>query len=196
MMFWGNKDTSVSFCEDKYTKSKYIAEYYNTFSGISYCLVGYYFFNKQITDIGIILYLLGVGTCLLHATQRYYGQWLDECSMLTLCFFIIKRIRKKKRQNTSMSILGAILFSYFYFENFFCYFLFLFVGLLVYIYFIAKEIERNKKYFDIYLKVLIFSSVCWLLDQLLCSYVKDYYLHALWHIGTSVSIFFGINSIL
>ena len=73
-MFWGNKDTSVTFCEDKYVKSSYIAEYYNTLSGISYSLVGLYFYNKNITDIGVILIILGIGTCILHATQRYYGQ--------------------------------------------------------------------------------------------------------------------------
>ena len=196
MLFWGDKDTSVSFCEDKYTKSKYIAEYYNTFSGLSYCLVGYYFYNKQIKDIGLILYLLGVGTCMLHATQRYYGQWLDECSMLTMCFLIIKRLRKKKNKETWNSILCIILVTYFYFEHIFCYFLIMFVGLLIYIYYIAKKINMNKIYFDIYLKVFIFSAVCWALDQVLCDYVKQYYLHAVWHIGTSVAIFFGVNSIL
>ena len=50
-MFWGDKDTSISFCEDKYVNSKYIAEYYNTYSGLSYCLVGLYFYNNKIKDI-------------------------------------------------------------------------------------------------------------------------------------------------
>ena len=196
MVFWGNKDTSVYFCEDKYTKSKYIAEYYNTFSGISYCLVGYYFYNKQIKDIGIILYLLGVGTCLLHATQRYYGQWLDECSMLTLSFFIIKRLRLKQGKMTKNNILVLMLMIYFYFESIFCYFLLLFISLLIYIYLIAKKMDINKLYFKIYLNVFIISAVCWVLDQVLCDYVKNYYLHAIWHVGTSIAIFFGIKSIL
>lgn len=195
-MFWGSKDTSVTFCEDKYIKSQYIAEYYNTLSGISYSLVGLYFYNKNIKDIGFILFFLGIGTCLLHATQRFYGQWLDECSMLTLCFYTIKRLRLKKNKFTRDNILLVILFSYFYFDNFFGYFLILFSSLLIYIYFIAKELNINRRYFQIYLYVFIFSAVCWALDQVFCNYVKNYYLHAVWHIGTSISIFFGINSIL
>lgn len=195
-MFWGSKDTSVTFCEDKYIKSQYIAEYYNTLSGISYSLVGLYFYNKNIKDIGFILIFLGIGTCLLHATQRFYGQWLDECSMLTLCFYTIKRLRLKKNKTTRDNILLVILFSYFYFESFFGYFLILFSSLLIYIYFIAKELNINKRYFKIYLHVFIFSAVCWALDQVFCNYVKNYYLHAVWHVGTSISIFFGINSIL
>ena len=39
--YWGEYDSSVIFCEDKYTHSPYIAEFYNTISGLSYLLVGY-----------------------------------------------------------------------------------------------------------------------------------------------------------
>ena len=34
--FWGDKDTSISFCEAKYDKVLWIAEYYNTLSSFSY----------------------------------------------------------------------------------------------------------------------------------------------------------------
>ena len=29
-MFWGEPDSSVHFCEDKYATNDYVAEYYNT----------------------------------------------------------------------------------------------------------------------------------------------------------------------
>ena len=195
-MFWGEKDTSVTFCEDKYVNSKYIAEFYNTYSGLSYCLVGLYFYNNKIKDIGVILFLLGIGTCFLHATQRYYGQLLDESCMLTLCFYIIKRLRLKQGKMTKNNILVLMLMTYFYFESIFSYFLLLFISLLIYIYLIVKKMEINKLYFEIYLNVFIISAVCWTLDQVLCEYVKKYYLHAIWHVGTSIAIFFGIKSIL
>ena len=73
-MFWGDKDTSVTFCEETYKNSKYVAEFYNTLSGISYSLVGLYFYKQKMKDIGLILMILGLGTCILHATQRFYGQ--------------------------------------------------------------------------------------------------------------------------
>ena len=37
--------------------------------------------------------MLGIGTALLHGTLRFYGQWLDEISMLILSFYIIKEVR-------------------------------------------------------------------------------------------------------
>ena len=43
-MYWGTPDVSVSFCEDKYVVSNYIAEYYNTMSALSYVIVGLIFF--------------------------------------------------------------------------------------------------------------------------------------------------------
>ena len=44
-MFWGKPDVSVSFCEEKYVVSDYIAEYYNTMSALSYVIVGIYLFT-------------------------------------------------------------------------------------------------------------------------------------------------------
>ena len=36
--FWGDKDTSISFCEQKYDQVFWIAEYYNTLSSFSYII--------------------------------------------------------------------------------------------------------------------------------------------------------------
>ena len=48
MNYWGEKDTSIDFCEAKYDKSVWIAEYYNTMSAISYIIVGFLFFVSGI----------------------------------------------------------------------------------------------------------------------------------------------------
>ena len=88
-MFWGKPDVSISFCEEKYVVSDYIAEYYNTMSALSYVIVGILFYRTRLKELSIIMILLGLGTALLHGTLRFYGQWLDEISMLILSFFII-----------------------------------------------------------------------------------------------------------
>ena len=51
--YWGVKDTSVSFCEEGYKESKYIAEYYNTITGAFYIIVGLPFLNTEINNIAI-----------------------------------------------------------------------------------------------------------------------------------------------
>ena len=48
IMYWGTPDVSVSFCEDKYVVSNYIAEYYNTMSALSYVIVGLIFYRTRL----------------------------------------------------------------------------------------------------------------------------------------------------
>jgi dihydroceramidase len=200
-MFWGKPDVSVSFCEDKYVVSDYIAEYYNTMSALAYVIVGIFFFRTRLKKLSIIMILLGLGTALLHGTLRFYGQWLDETSMLILSFFIIKEIRKERfNKRTNNLYLLALILPYFVFERFFCYFFLVFCSLQIYIYLIAREKIKKYtlKYYLIksYSIILLISGVCWLLDQLFCEYVRNYQLHAVWHAGTALSMLLGLSALL
>ena len=200
-MFWGKPDVSVSFCEDKYVVSDYIAEYYNTMSALSYVIVGILFYRTRLKKLSIIMILLGLGTALLHGTLRFYGQWLDETSMLILSFFIIKEIRKERfNKRTNNLYLLALILPYFVFERFFCYFFLVFCSLQIYIYLIARKdlIIYSLEYYLIksYSIILILSGICWVLDQLFCEYVRDYQLHAVWHAGTALSLLLGLGALL
>lgn len=201
-MYWGNPDVSVYFCEDKYKVSDYVAEYYNTLSAISYILVGLLLYNTKLKEIALSTIMLGVGTGILHCTLRYYGQWLDELSMLTLSFFLIKRLRKYEfKKKTSTLFLFIIVFAYFVFINYFFMFFIIFSGLQVYIYNLSRtaKLFKNKwkrRLIKLYSFIFIISSICWLLDQLMCNYVKNYNLHAIWHIGTSLSLLCGSVTLL
>lgn len=200
-MFWGKPDVSVSFCEDKYVVSDYIAEYYNTMSALSYVIVGILFYRTRLKKLSIIMILLGLGTALLHGTLRFYGQWLDETSMLILSFFIIKEIRKERfNKRTNNLYLLALILPYFVFERFFCYFFLVFCSLQIYIYLIARKnmIVYSLEYYLIrsYSIILLISGVCWMLDQLFCEYVRDYQLHAVWHAGTALSLLLGLGALL
>ena len=115
-MFWGTPDVSVSFCEDKYVVSNYIAEYYNTMSALSYVIVGLFFYNTRLKNLSKIIILLGLGTALLHGTLRFYGQWLDELSMLYLSYQIICRMRYLRNKTTPqwLPILGLITYIFFF----------------------------------------------------------------------------------
>ena len=88
--YWGKPDTTVNFCEAKYATVDWIAEYYNTMSALSYIIVGFLFLFTRIRRLAISVILVGLSTIVMHGTLRYYGQWLDECSMLLLCFDVLK----------------------------------------------------------------------------------------------------------
>ena len=98
--FWGLQDSSITFCEEDYIRSQYIAEYYNTLTAAAYVIIGCLFFNTRFKNISVLVMLMGLGTAILHGTLRYYGQWLDEVAMLLLSFFLIKYLREREQKET------------------------------------------------------------------------------------------------
>ena len=201
MVFWGSKDTTITFCEETYKNSNYIAEYYNSLSGVVYSLVGVYFFNTKFNPMSKTLISLGAGTITLHMTQRWYGQYLDELSMLYLSFQVIEYLRLKQNKQTSK--LWVPLGLSIYLHNYNILFLSMFAACQIYILFYLKKPppmknyeSRVKLYNYLYKFSFIFSFFLWILDHFFCDHVKNYYLHAWWHIGTGVSVFFGLNELI
>lgn len=199
-MFWGPKDTSVSFCENKYEKVEWIAEFYNTITSLFYCVVGIVFYKyfKKLTNIGISLIMVGIGSVLLHMTMKWWGQWFDEISMLALCFYATKSIKK----NIKDYFLIPIIFIYTLLSEYFLYFVMVFTFVQIYLAYEAfKMIKDKKKHLYqrisliIYITSFSMGTICWITDQVFCSHVEFLQLHAWWHFFTSTAAFFGFLSI-
>ena len=192
MNYWGIKDTSVSFCEDSYNKSMYIAEYYNTLSGSFYICVALPFLNTNINHIALCSIALGIGTICLHSTQRYYGQIMDESAMLSLCYLILNQINKHKYPKKILIFILLI-----YIQNYrkFLVFLCIFTLNIFFIIIESRNIKSSRKKFkrNLFLASMSFGTLLWVLDQLYCDYVKQYYLHAYWHYFTSIGIASGFT---
>ena len=192
--YWGNSDTSVDFCEPKYQKSLFIAEYENTLSALAYVIVGFIFilFTK-LQKIGLYIVFLGLATIVMHATLRYYGQWLDEASMLLLSFETIVQIKK----TVPRYIFPIILAFYTYFSDTFMIFGTVFViSQLTIIYLAGRSIDcdswKKQLLIKIYTGLFVISGIFWFLDQLYCDYIYDTFNgHALWHIGTALGMLVG-----
>ena len=92
MSYWGENDTSISFCENKYSEIYWIAEYYNTCSSFLYILAALPFLRGRIKKIGWSCVGVGVGSMMLHGSMRYYGQWVDEISMLLFSYNTLRYI--------------------------------------------------------------------------------------------------------
>lgn len=196
--FWGNSDATVSFCENKYEKYYWIAEYHNTLSSISYIFVGLLFLKTRLKLLGKLLCFVGIGAMLLHATLQHWAQMGDEMSMLALSFYTIKELKPM----TPRHLIFPILISYCLFNQYFSIFLIIFVIMQIIIaYFARNKINnKNKKWLTLYFVCFILGTVCWLLDQL-CNInnsllLKTYQLHAWWHFWTALSIGFGYLALL
>tara|TARA_B100000424_G_C22938132_1_gene499169 strand:- start:2293 stop:2937 length:645 start_codon:yes stop_codon:yes gene_type:complete len=200
--FWGLQDSSISFCEEHYVQSQFIAEYYNTISGLTYSLVGLWFYKTSLSkEIVYSLIILGLSTALFHGTMRYYGQIADELSMLVLSFYLIKEVH----ENLPIQALGFIVSSYFMANDLFSVFFIMFMSLQVYLYLLTDYIikETSKWRGDSVIKLvkrknytLLIGSICWVMDILFCDYIGVSYLHALWHIFTGMSLYYGCEILL
>ena len=186
--FWGEFDSSVIFCEDKYINSPYIAEYYNTISCILYLFIACYFFTTKLKKYGVLISLVGFGTITLHGTLRWYGQWADEMSMLTLMFFYIKDVYYDVKYKYYIVILGI----YMTFHENYNIFLFLFLFMLIYQYRAAQLIIRNKNakhYLIMYNTTMILGGICWILDRI--CFTKNINFHVLWHLLSALGSYNG-----
>tara|TARA_B100001142_G_scaffold119904_1_gene121902 strand:- start:2128 stop:2748 length:621 start_codon:yes stop_codon:yes gene_type:complete len=185
--YWGHYDSSVIFCEDKYAHSPYIAEFYNTISGLSYVLVGLYYFNTSIYRTAITQILLGAGTMMLHGTLRWYGQIADELSMVTMMFMYIKEV-----QNISYNWLVLLYVLYITVYDLHAIFSLIFGVLIVYQYLLANFLAKSsgsQQKVNYYKYSMILGMICLAIDHIFC--IKSPNFHALWHLFTACGAYFG-----
>lgn len=90
--------STIDWCEKNYTTSEFIAEYWNTMTGLFLIISGVMFYNlnknlimsnnldiiQNFKNIYNLLILVGIGTMLFHSTLLYPFQLLDEIPMVFL----------------------------------------------------------------------------------------------------------------
>ena len=205
--FWGLQDSSITFCEKDYEQSYYIAEYYNSISGLAYSLVGLWYYNSSLSkELSYSCILLGLSTSLFHGTMRYYGQMADELSMLILTYYLIKEVHT----DLPIQALGVALSIYGMAYDIFPIFFILFMSGQVYLHYLSKffviyfekaathpwQITRVKSLIKKKNYVALIGGICWVLDLFFCDWIGVSYLHALWHIFTALTLYYGCEIIL
>jgi hypothetical protein len=90
--------STIDWCELNYINSEYVAEYWNTITGVFLIISGVMFYNlnkklimtnniyirQNFKNIYNLLILVGIGTMLFHGTLLYPFQLLDEIPMILL----------------------------------------------------------------------------------------------------------------
>ena len=186
--FWGDKDTSISFCEQKYDQVFWIAEYYNTLSSFSYIIACLPFINTKKYKIAWSGIGIGVGSIMLHGSMRYYGQWVDEISMIMFSYHLLRYV--DARFPSLWRILVPI---YLVQWRHFLIMVSFFSSMQIRTFNILLQKKENHLYLYFYSLFFCMGFTCWLLDQFFCPAVQEYQLHAFWHIFTSISIFLNIK---
>ena len=160
--------------------------------GPLYILGAMPFLTTHINNSALTGIFLGLGTIMLHMTQRFYGQICDELSMLCLCYLILNKINKNKYPK---KILLFNILLYIQNHKNYIYFICIFTIQILLIIYESKNIKNNKKIFkrNVFLMSMIIGTILWILDQKFCKYVNKYQLHAFWHIFTSIGLLSGLS---
>ena len=84
-------NSSINWCEKDYDYTNYIAEFWNTLSGVFLCISAYYCFvqNRQrnmnkLYYANFLLLIVGLGTMMFHGTLIFFWQLFDEIPMLLI----------------------------------------------------------------------------------------------------------------
>lgn len=206
--------SSISWCEQKYMYSEYVAEWWNAISGVCLCLSSIILLleNRTSKKNNILLCLIGVGTILFHGTLLYIWQLMDEIPMLLLVIeynkylsIVVKNDNILPVFKNNNVIIFVIIISYFYnpnvqiilFQGVFSIYV---IRLLYMCYVFNKGIQKynlsrdklNQIYYNNRIgKIILYTSLgIWLCDIHMCYYVQPFQMHAWWHILTSVGVYY------
>eukprot|EP01080_Neovahlkampfia_damariscottae_P004746 gene4746-8328_t len=98
--FWSPSTSSVDWCEPNYLHVTWMAETWNTITNLSYIILAIIGFKTVYVNapfklrlLPTIFLIVGIGSCLFHATLLRSAQLLDELPMLYLisqsCFIVL-----------------------------------------------------------------------------------------------------------
>ena len=206
MEYLGYQTSTISWCEDKFVHSPYIAEFYNSISNLFYIFIYYIGLYSvrclpcKTYDQKLFSMLLFTGACsfYFHATLSLLGQIMDELSIL---FVLSQSLLLLYKSSTNIC----------YLINFFT-FIFTFIMFFIpqlnipilfsYGLFMWRNVQyklsiKQKDNIVIWkhTKILFFVSLlCWFTDKFLCEYwpISELYLHAWWHVLIGMTAYYAI----
>lgn len=199
--------SSVDFCEHNY-QYPLIAEFHNVWSSLFIIFAGYVglMYNNPSNKLQysikyLLLMCVGIGSVCLHSSLHWFGQALDEVSMLLLVLSLIYG------NIYTTDIYGTCYFDewyfafglflvvfYFYFRTNYLVFLSTFV-LLCGVAFYVNDITNFQTNFYTTCGIAGIGTLFWLLDMILCNVLHDnvYYggatFHVIWHILISYACY-------
>ncbi|GMI14095.1 hypothetical protein TrLO_g459 [Triparma laevis f. longispina] len=216
-VLWG--PAPIDWCEDNHpsTNPFSIAEFHNTWTNIFYVISSLILLKSHLklpstqrdilfTTFIINIILTGLTSGWFHATLLFIAQKSDEffenAAIVSLLYYHVFPLDSNNNTrriiyyiiHTILLGLGVL-----YIPEIFCEIHLIICVLITFstsydramllpLENITRAIYNFKKSF---MSVAV-AFGCWLLDFLLCSYVKQFYLHAYaWHLGTAVALYYG-----
>jgi len=212
--YWGPRSSAVDWCENNYTWTFYIAEFFNTITSLPAAFLSFYGlyltykygYDKRFFVVNFLVGLVGIGSAAFHGTLLYTGQIMDELPMIYASLSILYAVLEMESDKRPVykylapALLAySVVFTavYLYLPSFFIFFLIGYIiGILVLVY-RCSLIYRNPATLT-HQKVFIVLSVgfyiggwlfFWIPEILFCDQIQAFNFHAWWHVTSSVGAF-------
>ncbi|XP_020371076.2 alkaline ceramidase 1 [Rhincodon typus] len=212
------QSSQIDWCEDNFQFSEKVAEFYNTISSVSFFIsspIMMYLLHpyaqkrsRAVYLIWVMIMFVGFFSAYYHMTLSYFGQLLDELSILWvlaigyMLWFPRRHLptfittRKSFSRIVFLAALLSTILSFYkptvnaYALNF--------VALHI-IYVISLELKRctDQRIINLAFVTVAWWLVaisCWLSDRLLCAFwrqINFYYLHSFWHVLINIAVVHG-----
>ena len=212
---WGKIDAAHVFCEPKYATSSYFAEFYNSLSSIVYVVAGgvglvlsrQWKSDWRIQVAWVMLFVVGIGSIMFHATMRFSMELCDEIPML---FLILAFLSGKEdciwfmsgpvgRQRFRLVAISLIVLSIVSYVAFGIYEIFVYSFGLAVLFEIGIDLACRPKTWQTRVSFIIavtcigLGYVAWNLEQHLCTKQPDFWpLHIIWHVLSCFGAVFAI----
>ncbi|KAK1449615.1 alkaline phytoceramidase [Colletotrichum melonis] len=115
--YWGEKTSTLNFCEEDYVVSYYCAEVCNTLTNLLFLWLGFKGVHNCISQghprIFLVAYLgyviVGLGSTAFHTSLKYPMQLIDELSMIyTTCLMVFATFSFSKSSRFSVLLGGGL----------------------------------------------------------------------------------------
>jgi len=189
---WNYHSSPMNWCEEKYTHSEYIVEFWNSISSLFFTLfaiLGYFIHRNYKTydsKFNMLLQwslfgLIGLTSFWFHSTLSFLGQFADEFNIILYLIFSIKQMFHLHNYIFYITTLLLSLVSWFYpFMSPF--FLLIFGTILVWLTKISLNTGGEVKLWNRGFNFGILSIILWILD-----FVCIMNTHTWWHIFITYS---------
>ncbi|XP_037360141.1 alkaline ceramidase 1 [Talpa occidentalis] len=214
------QSSEVDWCESNFQYSALVAEFYNTFSNVTFLIFGplmmflmHPYAQKRSLYIyitWILFIVIGLFSMYFHMTLSFLGQMLDEIAILWLlasgysiwmprCYFPAF-LRENRLQFSLLVIITTVVSTFLSFlrPTVNAYALNSIAAHILYI--VVQEYKKtNNKELRHLIEVSVvlwaFALTSWVSDRLLCSFwqrISFFYLHSIWHVLISITFPYGM----
>uniref|UniRef100_A0A8D1V0V7 Alkaline ceramidase n=4 Tax=Sus scrofa TaxID=9823 RepID=A0A8D1V0V7_PIG len=214
------QSSEVDWCESNFQHSELVAEFYNTFSNVTFFIFGPLMMflmhpyaqkrSRYVYVVCTLFMIIGLFSMYFHMTLSFLGQMLDEIAILWLlasgysiwmprCYFPAF-LGESRSQFICLVITATVVSTFLSFlrPTINAYALNIISLHIVYIVFQEYKKTRNKELrhvIEVSVIFWAFALTSWVSDRLLCSFwqwINFSYLHSIWHVLISITFPYGM----